>query len=297
MKPDELKDKLDVVVCRPALPLDSEDILRFTSQIWDGEDYIPGVWKDWLADLYGACGVAEYHGHAIGLVKLSHLAPGQWWIMGLRVDPVHQHLGVASRLHHYILDQWERIGSGVIRLSTLSTNMSIHHLAERTGFRKILDLSSFTARAMPKDENRFRNVKPEELAYACDFACDADSNLLMLGLIDLSWEWAAIDKSIFRHAISEKRLWWWQKKRGLIMTIDDDTDEISCPLLQYAGCSMEDLPELLKDYRALAARLGYKYARWVAPLIPQAFEPLKRAGFKRNWENSLYIYEKYAPKK
>jgi GNAT superfamily N-acetyltransferase len=297
MNQDELKEKLDVVVCRPALPLDTEDILRFTSRIWDGDDYVPSVWEEWLADATGACGIAEYHGHAIGLVKMSLLAPGQWWIMGLRVDPDHQHLGVASRLHHYILDQWERIGNGVIRLSTLSSNIPIHHLAERTGFRKILDVSSFTSRARPKDENRFRHVKTEELTVACDFACDADSNMLMLGLIDLSWEWAAIDKSILRQAIAEKRLWWWRKRTGLIMTVEDDTDDIRCPLLQYTGCAMEDLTDLLSDYRALAARLGYKYARWVAPLIPQAVKPLNRAGFKRNWDDSLYIYEKYAPKR
>ncbi len=102
MKPDEVKEKLDVVVCRPALPLDTEDVLRFTSRIWDGDDYVPGVWQEWLSDANGLCAVAEYQGHAIGLVKLSCLAPGQWWIMGLRVDPDHQKLGVASRLHHYV---------------------------------------------------------------------------------------------------------------------------------------------------------------------------------------------------
>ncbi len=297
MKPDEVKEKLDVVVCRPALPLDTEDVLRFTSRIWDGDDYVPGVWQEWLSDANGLCAVAEYQGHAIGLVKLSCLAPGQWWIMGLRVDPDHQKLGVASRLHHYALDQWEHNFGGVIRLSTLSNNLPIHHLAERTGFRRILDLSSFIARVEKSDTRSFQPVHIEELAEACDFACDADSNLLMLGLIDLSWEWAAIDKHIMRMAIEEKRLWWWRKRRGLIMSIEDDTDDIHCPLLQYAGCSMEDLSTLLGDFKTFSGKLGFEHARWVAPLIPQAIRPLEIEGFTRNWKNSLYIYEKYAPKK
>jgi GNAT superfamily N-acetyltransferase len=297
MKTDEVKEKLDVVVCRPALPLDTDDVLRFTSRIWEGDDYVPGVWQEWLTDASGMCAVAEYNGHAIGLVKLSCLASGQWWIMGLRVDPDHQQLGVASRLHHYIMDQWEHHYGGVVRLSTLSTNLPIHHLAERTGFRRILDLSSFIAKSENRVIRTFRQVLPGELAEACDYACEADSNLLMLGLIDLSWEWAAIEKSILRTAIEEKRLWWWRKRHGLIMTIEDDTDDILCPLLQYAGCSMEHLSTLLDDFKAFSSKLGYEHARWVAPLIPQAIKPLEQAGFTRNWENSLYIYEKYAPKK
>ena len=297
MNPDEINEKLDVVVCRPALPLDNEDVLRFTGRIWNGNDYVPEVWQEWLADTNGICAVAEYRGHAIGLVKLSCLAPGQWWIMGLRVDPEHQQLGVASRLHHYILDQWEHTCGGVIRFSSRSTNLPIHHLAEHTGFRKILDLSNFIAKSELKPEKAFRPVPGEELAQACDFACEADSNLLMLGLIDLSWEWVAIDKTILRQAVSEKRLWWWRKKRGLIMTIEDDTDEIRCPLLQYAGCEMEDLSDLLNDFRGLSGSLGYEKARWVAPLIPQAIHPLERAGFNRNWEYSYFIYEKYGTKK
>lgn len=297
MKAAELKEKLDVVICRPALPLDTDDVLRFTRRIGEGGDYIPGLWQEWLTDANGICAITEYHGHAIGLVKLSCLAPGQWWIMGMRVDPDHQKLGVASRLHHYILDQWEHHFGGVVRFSTRSTNLPIHHLAERTGFRKILDLSNYIAKSGQTTGKAFRLVREEELIQACDFACEADSNLLMLGLIDLCWEWVSIDKTILREAVSEKRLWWWKKHRGLIMTIEDETDDIRCPLLQYIGCEMEDLNDLLSDFRGLSGRLGYDYARWVAPLIPQAIRPLERAGFSRNWEHSWYIYEKYMTKK
>ncbi|MGB8253703.1 MAG: hypothetical protein WCF08_10860, partial [Anaerolineaceae bacterium] len=55
-----LQEKMDVVVCRPALPLDMEDVLRFTNRIWDGGDYVPAAWQKWLSDPEGACYVAEY---------------------------------------------------------------------------------------------------------------------------------------------------------------------------------------------------------------------------------------------
>lgn len=297
MDNDSLEKKLAVICCRPALPLDTEDVMRFTGKIWDGEDYVPSVWQEWLSDTTGACIVAEYHGHAVGLVKLSYLAPDQWWIMGLRVDPDFQNLGVASRLHHSIMNYWETNCSGVIRLSTLSTNIQVHHLAERTGFLKILEITSFTAPAVKDHENHFKLVKESDFHSVCEFAYNAQSNMLMVGLIDLGWEWAAIDPTILQKAINEDRLRWWRGKTGLIMTQEDTEEDLHSPLIQYLGCPLERMNEFLEDYRMLAGNMGYSHARWVAPLISQALGPLQKAGFVRNWEDSLYVYEKYAPKK
>jgi hypothetical protein len=50
------------VVIRPALPLDREAVLEFCKFIWDGHDYIPDVWDDWMADPSGEMFVAEYAG-------------------------------------------------------------------------------------------------------------------------------------------------------------------------------------------------------------------------------------------
>ncbi len=297
MKPDELREKLDVVVCRPALPLDTDDVLRFTEKILGGEDYVPEVWQEWMSDPEGACYVAEYYGHAIGLVKLSLLAPGQWWIMGLRVDPDYQNLGVASRLHNAILNVWEKNCGGVIRFSTLSTNTQVHHLAERTGFLKILEYTSFIAPAVQGGENHFSLVRERDLHEVYDFVFDAPTNMLTVGLVDLRWEWAAIDKTILQKAVAEKRLRWWRKKAGMIMTVEDKEEEIHSPLLQYLGCPLEKMNDLLLDYKALAGSLGFSHGHWAAPLIPQALEPLSQAGFTRKWDDCLFIYEKYAPKK
>ena len=37
------------VVIRPTLPSDTPDVLEFCKRIWDGHDYIPYVWDEWLA--------------------------------------------------------------------------------------------------------------------------------------------------------------------------------------------------------------------------------------------------------
>jgi hypothetical protein len=61
------------VICRPALPKDTGAVLEFTRHIWEGEDYIPEVWSEWLADHQGLLATAEYSGSVAGLCKLSQL--------------------------------------------------------------------------------------------------------------------------------------------------------------------------------------------------------------------------------
>jgi len=45
------------LVCRPALPKDTPDVLELTRTIWDGHDYLPAVWDDWLRDYDGMLAV------------------------------------------------------------------------------------------------------------------------------------------------------------------------------------------------------------------------------------------------
>jgi hypothetical protein len=75
------------VTCRPAQVDDTPDVLELTHTIWEGEDYNPQVWQDWLADTQGLLAVAEHDGRVLGLGKLTCLAAGQWWLEGLRTHP------------------------------------------------------------------------------------------------------------------------------------------------------------------------------------------------------------------
>jgi hypothetical protein len=46
--------------------------------------------------------------------------------------------------------------------------------------------------------------------------------------------------------------------------------------------------ELLRAFRRLAGVLDYAHAAWLAPL----FLALAGAGFEREWDDSLYLFEK-----
>lgn len=50
--------------------------------------------------------------------------------------------------------------------------------------------------------------------------------------------------------------------------------------------------ELLQDYRKFAGQLGFLQAGWIAPLQPEIEFKLQQAGFQRDWDASLYLFEK-----
>lgn len=284
--------KLATVVCRPALPRDTQDVMELTSRIWEGEDYVPYVWQEWLSEPVGLLSVAEYGGRVVGLGKLSRLAPGQWWLQGLRVHPEFSGRRIASHLHEFQLDYWQRHGEGVIRLATVSHRPQIHHLSERTGFQKVVELSDYRAPAIAGEEHAFHPFNPDEVEAALNLARASPALSLSSGLIDLGWQWAAPHEELLSRTIEQGRAWWWGEKQGLLFLLEDHEEEHLTPLIQLLACPLDLIAACLLDYRRLAAQINYLHARWTAPLHPTLAPLLVSAGFQRDWEDSLYIYEK-----
>jgi len=83
----ELPDKKRLnVICRPASIKDTPDVMDLTCKIWDGEDYVPAVWTEWLCDATGELAVAECDNRVIGLGKLTRLSSEDWWLETLKAQ-------------------------------------------------------------------------------------------------------------------------------------------------------------------------------------------------------------------
>jgi GNAT superfamily N-acetyltransferase len=190
------------VVCRPALPKDTQEVMDLTGLIWEGEDYIPYVWEEWISDYYGMLAVAEYGGRVVGLGKLSLLAPGQWWLEGLRVHPEFQGRGIGSHLHDYLIKHWLKVGDGVIRLTTNVNRLTVHHMSEQSGFRRISEISPFKAQAMDKSSDAFLLLDSSEVQKAVTFALGSESVRASMDLMDLGWKWATINAHNLGEAVA-----------------------------------------------------------------------------------------------
>ncbi len=293
-----LPSDLYAVACRPALPKDTADVMAFTSRIWEGHDYVPQYWQTWLEDPNGLMAVAEYAGHVVGMSKISWVDGDQWWLQGLRVDPDHQGTGIASHLHRYMLEYWERDCQGVLRLATSSARLPVHHLCERTGFHKVGEYLSYAAPALEPGPGSFSTLHPDDSESALEFIRRSELFDLSFRLIDLGWQWIEPGAAQLAVAAREERVLWWKAggvKRGLLVIDRDDDEDGSRQYIQLAGGDVDPLPEMLLDLRRLAGGEGSSRVAWMAPNREALKGALSQAGFTLDWDHSLYLYEKRLP--
>jgi GNAT superfamily N-acetyltransferase len=285
------------LVCRPALPMDTRDVLELTRTIWEGHDYIPFVWQEWLRDPQGLLAVAEFGGRVVGISKLSRLSRSEWWLEGLRVHPDFQGRGIASHLNDYLLEYWASKAGEILRLVTASFRVQVQHLCQHSGFQKIAEVTPFVAEPVPGPAERFSPFMAGEEGMALEMSLRAPALTLPGGLIDIGWQWVSPSLENIGFAVAQERAWWWGSEPGgrealLLAREDEEDDGQRLLVIQLIACPLERLAACLEDYRRLAGSLGLGRAAWFAPL-DAALEPsLQAAGYQRDWEESLYIYEK-----
>ena len=286
------------VVCRPALPRDTADVLEFCKGIWDGHDYIQYVWDMWLGDADGPLITAEYGGRAVGIAKISHVSRGQWWFEGLRVDPKLQGLKIGSHLHEYIDRWWLEHGDGHVRLMTSSKRVKVHHLCEKSGYHKIADVvSDYETTPLDGPADAFQLVTSGEVKPSLEFVLQCPI-LKMTGLMDDFWRQVRPDEFLLGEMIRTGRAFWWRSGEGLLFTwawgngTEDDPKVLGISL---PACTIEMLPELLLDIRRLAGSRGCKFVVWVTPIHDVVRDALKTAGFHPDQDDTMFVYEKKHP--
>lgn len=89
---------------RPLTHEDYDDVYDICKDIWEGTDYLPNYFHQWVDDtgfFYGM--VDKTTNHVIGVDKFSILYDGTGWFEGLRVHPAYQGKGLATVMTDHIL--------------------------------------------------------------------------------------------------------------------------------------------------------------------------------------------------
>jgi len=283
------------VVCRPALPSDRADVFEFTKFIWEGHDYIRYVWDDWYADPNGILVAAEFGGHCVGIAKVSLSAPGQWWLQGFRVDPKYQDLKIGSHIHSYVDEWWLEHGNGVVRLMTSSKRIKVHHLCEKLGYEKILEVKELETETLDEPYTSFQSVKKDEISAALKFAQESQFMQISHGLLDLGWDALEPTGDILASIQEQGLAFWWRGREGLLLVWERWSDEGIMLGIGLPACPLELLPEMLLDVRRLAVQQGRVGVLWIAPLTGEILSLAETAGFMHHREHLGYLYEKRHP--
>jgi GNAT superfamily N-acetyltransferase len=286
------------IVIRPTLPADAPPILEFCKRIWDGHDYIPYVWDEWRKDPLGHLFTAEYAGQAVGVVRITHTAPGQWWFEGFRVDPAFQGQGIGSRLHEYIVNWWLAHGDGKVRLWTNSKRVKVHHLCERLGFKLKLSRTMYAAPALSEPLAAFASVRPEETPSAVELALKVSSQTACGETMDISWQAVTPNESGLRELLTwpDGCVLWWRDRQGLLCLWNNDEYNPPCPAIALVASEIDDLPALLLDARRYAHQNGFGKIVINARIDPQMDAVLLAAGFAHESDDSNYEYEREHPR-
>jgi GNAT superfamily N-acetyltransferase len=288
------------IVCRPALPIDAPGMHELTRHIWEGEDYVPHAWADWMVDPEGVLAVAESKAKVVGLGKLTKLSETEWWLEGLRVHPDYEGRGIASRLNDYLLAFWQRTGSGVIRLATISKREPVQHMVTKRGFKLIGEFSTYKMPLTNSDDSkivelRFEPLVPTEISAAVDWLRAPGEDRLPFGVIDLGWQFAKPRFEYIENYVEKNQIWWWKGQRGLLVLVVKKEGSEVWARIRNLACNREDYLACLLDAHTLARRQGFAGLTWKAPLLPGIEQELSTAGFSRDKDLTLLIYEKNNP--
>src|ERR1700737_987281 len=123
---------------RPVRPADRERILEISRDVWEGRDYTPRVFDEWISDSGAAFQAAEVDGVVVGLQRLRPYAPGLIWYEGLRVASTRRRQGIARAMLQSAVAESRDQGFREMRLAT--GNPDAVPLFESEGFRRLLDI-------------------------------------------------------------------------------------------------------------------------------------------------------------
>lgn len=103
---------------RPLRPTDRQRVEEICADIWEGNDYLPQVFDEWVADPASSFDGAELDGVLVGVQRVRPLGEGILWYEALRVASTHQRQGIARAMLQSAIDAARQQGAREIRLAT-----------------------------------------------------------------------------------------------------------------------------------------------------------------------------------
>jgi RimJ/RimL family protein N-acetyltransferase len=127
-------------------PADKPAMLSIASRIWEGTDYLPAAFDEWVEDRQGEFAAVLLDGRVVGCGKLTFLTDTDAWLEGLRKDPGVSEQGLGSAVVDYLLSRLAgRTDLASVRFATYVKNRASIVTNERAGFhvRTVLSVKAW----------------------------------------------------------------------------------------------------------------------------------------------------------
>jgi GNAT superfamily N-acetyltransferase len=179
------------LVVRPMTVADKPVVLKVSSRIWEGNDYVPLFFDRWVKD--GGFWVGELRGRVVGYGKATELAPGELWLEGLRVDPECRLQGIGKELSRQVALRTLDRRPVSLRLATADVNHeSIHIIETVMGFRSFTQYRFFVG--APKKPRPGPPLVSPTATEASDFITRGSEFAASRELLAYTWLFRTLDR-------------------------------------------------------------------------------------------------------
>lgn len=124
-------------------PADRERVREMVAGIWEGRDYVPDVFDEWVSDPGAFFQAGEQDGQVVAIHRLRPMGEGLIYYGGLRVDPRHRRQGLGRAMLESAIEESRRLGFREARLATGVEEA--RGLFESEGFRLRLEIKFWRA--------------------------------------------------------------------------------------------------------------------------------------------------------
>ncbi len=288
---------------RPAEERDRAPLEAIAAQVWDGHDYLPHVFDEWLHDPAGLFCVGVLREQVVAAAKLTRMGHDQWWMEGLRVDPAFRRLGIARIMHHYIVNYTRQFAPGTLRFSTASENKTVIRFAAETAFVQAAEFVAYGAQAdSTVSPDGLRLLGPGDLDRAWDALLRLPRFEATQRSLEDNWRFFPLTSDFLSQRIKSGQVFGWSQAddtglTGIVIFNEPrgskagESDE-SRLYVGYADARPEVLGAMLAALRGLAAQQGHPRVSWKALTDQGLLSALEEARYERRWDMEILLFSR-----
>lgn len=239
---------------------DLPQIRKLCRNVWEGHDYIPYVWEEWLQTPGYQVWVFESKGQLAGFYCLipfigeQHRQHRASWIKGVRVALEFRRKGIARLILEHAIKISTEQHFEVVRYATDHDNTPMHILADRLGFRYVGLFSYLAAPPLTESSEAFANCRPmrlDELQTAWDFIQRCPTWEKGEGLYAVVWNWRDLELPLLKTQIERNLVFGCFEKNELtalaIAHYNSGDEEVSVGWLDGSLPAVENLSRYLQQ--------------------------------------------------
>lgn len=192
---------------------DKAQVMAIAEKTWEGHDYLPRVFDEWLVDKSGAFMALEKDSKIAALAKITLHAPGEVWLEGLRVAPDERGKGYADLMTKYLLWYIQRYNPQNIAFATGNDNHASRHVGEKYGFVLLTEYLAYGGKVNRRFAKWDEGLLLKDSKQVYDFINASEAMAKLQGYLCYGWTY----KKFKRHLVDEF------VKEGLAWGVSDST--------------------------------------------------------------------------